>query len=274
MRKLTNALKDTGFDYQVIDSDNIKEVIFQIKRCLPRSPAAIIACGGDGTVNLIGRHLIRRTCPLGIYPLGRINNIFRSLYGDVDLSRAVDHILSNSNRQIDQGLAFGKFFLGSVGIGLLPQMIERLENRRSPRFGIGWSRLTALSAASVEARRLSIKVDSFAFDITPTILNVNLLTYSSGLPLTPASLDNDGKCEIVFDIGGGQAVLSKYIRQIHKRKYVYSDDIRMYRGSRVAIEPVDGLKVYIDGDITEASGGQLKIQIFPRRIRVLYRNGR
>ena len=272
IKKLTTALTGAGFEYHEIDSDNIKEVIFQIKRTLPRRPSALIACGGDGTVNLVGRQLIRRTCPLGIFPLGKTNNIFRSLYGDVNQDTAINHILAGTSRQIDQGLAFGRFFLGSVGVGLIPRMHEQLENKRLPRFGIGWSRLAAQSAASIEARELSIKVDSFAFDLMPTILNINLMTYTNGLALTPASLYDDGKCEIVFDIGRGQAVISKFIRQIHKKKYLYSDDIRMYRGTRIAIRPVEGMQLYIDGDITDIPSDELKIQIFPKRIRVLHRD--
>jgi diacylglycerol kinase family enzyme len=67
-------------------------------------------------------------------------------------------------------------------------------------------------------------------------------------------------------------VISKYIRQIYKKKYLYSDDIRMYRGTKIAIKPVEGLRVYIDGDITDIPTDELKIQIFSRRIRVLQRD--
>ncbi|MBN2226848.1 MAG: hypothetical protein JW763_05745 [candidate division Zixibacteria bacterium] len=269
IKKLILAISQTDTDYSVVDTDIPKEISFRIKRSLQRFPTGIIACGGDGTVNMVARHLIRRTSALGIYPLGKFNNIYRSLFGKPDLDKAIGHILSRQNKRIDQGLISGQVFLGSLGIGLMPEMHQMMENKRLPRFAIGWSRLAAQAAAAVPPREFSLKVDEFAFQISPLALNINLLPYSVGLPLTPASIADDGKCEIIFDVGRGQAVFSSYIRQIYKQKYLYSDDIRMYRGTKITLAPTAGQRLYIDGDIIDAPSNELNIEIFTKRIRVL-----
>ncbi|UCD17949.1 MAG: hypothetical protein JSV44_03320 [Candidatus Zixiibacteriota bacterium] len=268
--RLINAVTGAGASYHVIESDILKEVSFRIKRCLPKSPTGVIACGGDTTVNLVARHLIRRTCALGIYPLGRFNNIYRSLYGKPDYQQATHHILSGESRRIDQGLISGKFFLGSVGLGLIPEMYELIHKKRIPRFGIGWSRLAASAAAAVRSRKLSLKVDAFGFDVAPLTLNINLLPYTLGLSLVPACIDDDGKCEVTFDSGRGQAIFSGYIRQIFKGKYTYADDIRMYRGTKIAINPVTAGKIYLDGELLDPPDEEVKIEIFPKRIRVFH----
>ena len=171
-------------------------------------------------------------------------------------------------------MASGRFFLGSVGLGLIPELSELLIKKRSPTFGIGWSRLAAQAAASVKIRERSIKVDAFEFNLSPQVININLLPYSTGLPLTPASLNDDGKCEIIFDIGETQAIMSNYIRLIHKRKYIYSNDIRMFRGRRISITPVDGSHIYIDGEIIKSPTSELKIEIMDRKIRIYDKTGK
>ncbi len=268
---LISELARSRSNWHVIKSITGKEATYQIKKLLTRQPTGIIACGGDGTVNLVARNLIRRTCALGIFPLGRYNNIYNSLYGQPDLEIATDHILSGHTRKIDCAMAGKHFFLGSIGLGLIPNLAE-LIGQNPPRFGIGWSRKVSLAAASVKPLKTSVTIDEFKFDATPLFMNINLLSHSLSLPLTPTSIDNDGKAEIVFDVGQGKANLSRFIRQILKKKYIYADEIQMYRGQKITIAPAAQRKLYIDGDIIKLVDTDLTVETCPNKIRV-YFNG-
>lgn len=268
---LISELARSRSNWHVIKSIAEKEATYQIKRLLTRQPVGIIVCGGDSTVNLVARNLIRRTCALGIFPLGKYNNIYNSLYGPPDLEKAVDHILSGHSRKIDYGMAGKHFFLGSIGLGLIPNLSE-LIGQKPPRFGIGWSRKVSLAAASVKAQQTAITIDEFKFDLTPLFININLLSHSLGLSLTPTSIDDDGKAEIVFDIGQGKANFSRFIRKIFKKKYIYSDEIRMYRGQKIIITPVAKRKIYLDGEIIKLTDSTLKVETFPNKIRVYFNN--
>ncbi|MEW5924191.1 MAG: diacylglycerol kinase family protein, partial [Candidatus Zixiibacteriota bacterium] len=230
-----------------------------------------IVCGGDGTINMVARHIIRRTIPLGIIPMGRFNNIYRSLYGEPDFKRAVANILSGKDKKIDYGLASGEFFIGCVSLGFIPQLYQLIQSRKQPRFAISWSRLAAQAAAMVELKPLSIKVDAFAFDFTPQILSINLLSHIAGIPIIPSCIPGDGKCEVIFDIGEGRAIMSSFVRQLFKQKYLYSDDVRLYRGERITVSPVEGQKAYIDGEIVSLRAPELRIEIFSQKIRVFYK---
>lgn len=254
--------------YYLSEPDSAKSTVFLIKRILTKRPSGIIVCGGDSTVNLIARNIIRRTICLGIYPLGRFNNIYRSIYGDPDHKKAARHILSGQDRRIDYGVASGYFFLGSVALGLVPELVELLSKKNTPRFAIGWSRLAAQAAAATSIKPLSVKVDAFGFELSPQIVSINLLSHSVGLPLVPASVDDDGRCEVVFDVGQSKAIMSQYIRQIYRGKYIYSDEVRLFRGEKITVSPVLGRKLYIDGEIIRHRVPELRIRTFPRKIRV------
>jgi len=269
--RICKAIVDAGGRYFLTEPDSAKNVSYSLRRIVSKRPGGIIVCGGDGTVNLVARHIIRRTIALGIIPMGRFNNIYRSLYGEPNFEQAASHILSGKSKKIDSGTASGNFFLGSLGFGFTRQLFGLLQNRKTPRFAISWSRLAAQAAAMVEPAPLSIKVDAFAFDFTPQMFNVNLLTYSTGLPIVPSSVSDDGKCEVVFDIGEGRAIMSSYVRQMYKRKYLYSDDIRMYRGERVSVTGVQGKEIYIDGELVKLKDPELKIETNPQKIRIFYK---
>ncbi len=271
---LTNELNKAGKPFHAIDITSFEKALVQLRGIVQRRPEGIIACGGDSTVNLAAQTIIRRTTGLGIFPLGRFNNIYRSLFGEPDLDSSVQHILSDQSKRIDHGLASGRFFLGSVGLGLIPEIFDQMKKGKNPRFGLGWSRLAAQAAATVSPKQISIKIDAFRFDLMPRLLNINLLPYSVGLPIAPAAIDDDGKGEVIFDIGQNKAILSSFIRMIYKKKYIYSDEIRLFRGSKITISPIPRSKLYIDGEIVDHALDMLEIEFFEKKIRVLYRQGR
>jgi diacylglycerol kinase family enzyme len=146
--------------------------------------------------------------------------------------------------------------------------MDHINRKRLPRFAIGWSRLVSRAAAEVEAGQLHLTIDHLKLEITPLILNVDLLPYSLGLPLTPMSLNNDGCAEVVFDPEAGQVIIPGYIRKIFKNKYVYADEIVMYRGKKIIVEPVAGKRMYLDGEIWDLKDPALEIEIFQEKIRL------
>jgi len=271
--RLISRIAKARANWHVIETTVTREASYQIKKLLQRRPVGIIACGGDSTVNLVARNLIRRTCALGILPMGNFNNIYRSLFGEPNLSEARNEIFSGKHLKIDYGVAGAKFFLGSLGIGFAPALLDIIKQKRIPRFAFGWSRLASRAASEVESGKLNLTLDHLKMEITPRIFNVNLLPYSVGLPFTPMSLPDDGCAEVIFDPEAGQAIISGYIRKIFKKKYIYTDEIMMYRGKKIIVEPVAGKNMYLDGEIWELKEPTLEIEIFQGKIRLFKSSG-
>jgi len=65
-------LADIKVDYVSTKDDDLK-------RALRRACDVVIAAGGDGTIGYVFTHLVDRSIPLGVLPLGSANNIARSL---------------------------------------------------------------------------------------------------------------------------------------------------------------------------------------------------
>lgn len=179
---------------------------------------SLIACGGDGTVNQVARVAAKADLPLGILPMGKLNNIAKSLCGSADPDLAINKIMARNYRKIDTATVAGQMFIGSAGIGFTPEMTELLAGRKPPRFCLGWSGLASKAASAVEMKRVIIQIDAFRFEVHPTILNINLLPYSFGLPLTPLSVPDDKTAEVVFNFGVDTEPFSTFVRQICRKK--------------------------------------------------------
>lgn len=281
--KLSLAIRRKGRFYTVYQSDSVSDLVYRarlacgLRRTIRPAPeyiqrrgkvTALVACGGDGTFNLVAEVALAADLPMGALPMGRYNNIVRSLYDSVDAQTAIEKILKRDYRKIDTATVSGRLFIGSLGVGLIPEMAHLLQERKPPRFAFGWSQLGAKAASAVRVKKMTIAVDSFRFEVRPTIFNINLLPYSVGLPLSPASILDDHQAETIFNVGDNGKEMSSFVRLISKRKYFYGSDVRLYRGKTITVQPIKGQTLYLDGELIDPPSTILKVQVGEKQLKV------
>jgi diacylglycerol kinase family enzyme len=282
--RLISAIRARGDSYSLYEPETAVDLLKQsevaagLRKANARYPrpfdrggkvTALVACGGDGTFNLVARSAHKTGLSAAIFPLGRLNNMAASFYGTVDPDAAIKKILSSSMQLTDVATAGNLPFFGSIGLGFSGQLVEELEERGLPHFGLGWSQLAARAAARVEPHDLVLKVDSFRFEIQPLMLNINLVSHSAGLPLSPASIPDDGHFEVIFDTGIQSGNFSSFARLIHKRRYLYGDEMRLYRGRVALIQSVEGRKLCLDGESIDLPTDALEIKVDEKKLQVL-----
>jgi diacylglycerol kinase family enzyme len=106
----------------------------------------VVAAGGDGTVNSVVQHVVRRGT-LGVLPTGTLNHFARDL-GLRDPDTALEALQRGEARSIDVGMANGTFFVNNAGLGLYPEGVrerERSEDR--------WGKLAASLGAAARLVR-------------------------------------------------------------------------------------------------------------------------
>ena len=92
---------------------------------------AVVAAGGDGTVNAVASALAGRPTPLGVLPLGSLNHFAKDLQIPLDLAKAVDVIVAGRIYRIDVGQVNDRTFVNNSSIGVYPNIIERRERLRA-----------------------------------------------------------------------------------------------------------------------------------------------
>ena len=130
---------------------------------------AVIAFGGDGTINEIAQPLVGTDVALGILPGGSTNVMARALGIPMDPVEATAYIAqmlrSNTRRRINVGRANHRYFLFTAGMGLDGEVVKRVEaNPEGKRDHGEWLFLwNALKAAIGQYRGLdpmiSLRVD-------------------------------------------------------------------------------------------------------------------
>lgn len=113
---------------------------------LDRHAGAIIAGGGDGTVNTVASELAGSPTPLGILPLGTLNHFARDLRIPLDLDKAVETIVQRHVRKVDVGRVGDLIFVNNSSLGIYPSIVEIRERLRQ----LGYRKWTAFAKASFD----------------------------------------------------------------------------------------------------------------------------
>lgn len=85
---------------------------------------AVIAAGGDGTVNCIASALVDSDIPLGVLPSGTLNHFAKDLGIPLSIVEAAKVISEKKVVKVDVGEVNGRFFLNNSSIGFYPQMVK------------------------------------------------------------------------------------------------------------------------------------------------------
>ncbi len=283
VKQLVGAIRSTGGAYTVIETRNATDLIemAQVAARLKRDKrstmfqtatrgkvTALIACGGDGTFNLVARSAAEADMPIGVLPMGRYNSIARSVIDPIDITSAIKTILGKAYARIDTATALGQFIVGSLGVGFVPELMARLEGRSLPRFGPGWKKLGGEAGAAANMASQTIRVDSFRFELQPRMVQVNLLRYTLGLNFSPASISDDGKAEVVFDVDSGEKDFSEFTRQVFKGEQLYGNKLRQFRGSVISFQPVKGQTLFIDGELIPLPVNVVEVKVHEKKLKV------
>jgi diacylglycerol kinase family enzyme len=111
---------------------------------------AVVAGGGDGTISAVAASLAGSDIPLGVLPLGTLNNFAKDLKIPLALDEAVAVISEGQVRSVDVGEVNGEIFINNSSIGIYPYLVLDRDRRRERH---GLSKWTAMALASLRAFR-------------------------------------------------------------------------------------------------------------------------
>ncbi len=233
---------------------------------------AIVAVGGDGTVNDILPGMVHTGRPLGIIPTGSGNDLIKSLGIPEDLVKAVETVLAGRTKVIDVGRINGRYFANGAGIGF-----DAAVNRESYRIDRSrrglWLYVSALlrTLGKFEPVPVKASLNGGTIDQKIFLLTVgNGTTVGGGFRLTPHARMDDGLLDVTIVRPLGVPALLWHLPKVFlgtiERATRYA---RLDRTMKLTVESPEPLLLHVDGEILEGSGAQLEIEIVPQALTVI-----
>ncbi len=232
---------------------------------------AIIAIGGDGTVNEIAGALAGSSCALGIIPAGSGNGLARHLKIPLNAKTAIDRINNFKAESHDSGYVNDTFFIGTAGFGF-DAYIAELFDKYPKRGFLSYAKLIAREYKKYQPLTFEVSINGEIIELDALICAVaNSSQFGNGFTISPESKTQDKKMELVlikkFPFIETMGIGTKFFTQsINKSKYFQSYSFH----EKIKIKIAANTKVYyhVDGEPFQGAN-EFLIQIMPQNLFIL-----
>lgn len=228
----------------------------------------VVAVGGDGTVNEVGRGLLGTDKTLGIVPCGSGDGLARCLGISRRISKAVSLIESGKEIAMDVGYINGKPFFSVCGVGFDADVSRRFAE--SGRRGV----ITYLDEAyklwkTFKPIRFTITVDGRRWTQEAVLVTVgNSNQWGNEAKVAPHADISDGMLDLTVLDMFHSIELPHLATRLMAGNCDTCSRVHCYRGRSIIIERESKGVVHFDGDWF-VSGPVIEIGIVPSGLKVL-----
>lgn len=261
----------TRVDFDIINTTHRGHAT-EIAQAHRGSVDAIIAVGGDGTVNEVGTGLIGSDTALGVIPSGSGNGLARALDVPLRTASAIDIINECETRPIDVLRVGGHYSLNVAGIGF-DAYISHLFADKHTRGPLQYMNLIAKEFPTYQPQEYVLDIDGDIFKRTAFLISfANSSQWGNNIHIAPNACVDDGLMDVCMvsefpNMAIPSLVISLLSQSIDTNKY---DE--MIRTGRVELLNSESLMAHVDGEpitlppkaVIEVEHKALKVIVPPR----------
>jgi diacylglycerol kinase family enzyme len=232
--------------------------------------AAVVACGGDGTVADVVTALDGVDLPIGIVPAGSTNVVARDNNIPRDIDGAARLIFGpHATVRFDAGLYDGRRFLHMGGAGLDSRLFTTVNPALKRR--VGWLAYLPSGARNLlePPSSITLTTDQITVQVrSPLVLVANgAAIIHPWLPLYPGLRRDDGLLDVIAFTATRPVAVARTIGRFLIRSLHHSPYVVHLRAQRVALSADPPLPVELDGDVVGVTPGTFSVQ--PGAVRLI-----
>lgn len=215
---------------------------------------AVVAVGGDGTVNEVVNGLAGSRVPLGVIPMGTANDFARSVGIPTDLDHAMDVILRQPAREMDVGQVNGRVFLnvstGGVGAETTAETSPAAKERLGP---LAYALTGIRKMSALRPRRGYFHGPGFEYRGEWLIFAVgNGRITGGGTAITPHASVRDGLLDLCVVEAVPRAEFARLTLLVRKGEHLGHPAVRYAQLPEVTVESARTMAVNVDGEPVNA----------------------
>ncbi len=272
------ALLAAGVKHDLVLTERPGHAVELARRAHDEGYDAVVAVGGDGTVNEVVNGLARAAQvdkpgivgTLGIIPIGTGNDFAEMSGIPLNLLEASRRLAQGRTRLIDIGRVNDRFFSNECGIGFEAQVaIEAQRLKRLRRFLVY---LVAVFRALFRYRQPTMTVKWDTGEVTQRILMVsagNGRRAGGGFYLTPEAKFDDGLLDYMYADALSRPEILRLLPKAMNGTHIYEPVAHLGRTTRLTITSTVPVPVHCDGEILTAEAQQVNIEVLPARLQLI-----
>ena len=265
---IKERLDKEQFDYHIAETQYAGHATILAQEAVKEGVDTVIAVGGDGTVNEVGRALINSNTALGILPCGSGNGLARHLDLPMNLKKCVDITNSYYVKKLDYGIINEHPFFCTCGMGF-DAFISMKFAEAGKRGPITYMQKILEEGLSYKPETYEIEDEDGTHRYKAFLVSAaNASQYGNNAYIAPQASMSDGLLDIIimepFDIiDAPQVAIELFNKTLDKNL-----KIKTFRTKHIHIHRKKEGVIHFDGDpIT--SGVDVDISIVPKGINII-----
>ena len=282
---IESLLETLQVNYDLVQTEYPGHAIALAEEACANGYRAVVAVGGDGTVNEVINGLMRAaqagrlTSELAVLPVGRGNDFSFGMNIPQEMEEACGLLAKGQSRKIDIGFVRGgdypegRFFGNGVGIGF--DTIVGFEAAKLPPFIHG---IPAYLIAAVKTIFLYFQAPLLQLDIDGDVIEQPCLLVSlmngqrmgGSFMFAPDSMPDDGKLNLCIAHQVSRWDVLGLFPKVMNGTQSEHPAIQMPEGQTIKVKALTGcLPVHADGETICKAGEELEVTIFPQQLEMV-----
>ena len=265
---IEERLDKDKFDYRIAETQHAGHATDLAREAVEEGVDLVVAVGGDGTVNEVGRSLINTKSALGILPCGSGNGLARHLNLPMNLKKCIDIINCYDVKALDYGIINNHPFFCTCGMGF-DAFISMKFAEAGKRGPITYMQKVLEEGLSYEPETYVIEDEDGTHRYKAFLVSAaNASQYGNNAYIAPQASMSDGLLDIIimepFDlIEAPQVAIELFNKTLDKNL-----KIKTFRAKHIHIRRKKEGVIHYDGDpIT--SDADVDISVVPKGINIV-----
>lgn len=278
---ISGGKKKTAFNKKVLEELDLKKFkpTFQQttrpghayelgKMAITENYDAVVAVGGDGTINELGAALVGSDIPLGIIPEGSGNGLALYLGIPMNEASAIKRLNRFETVQVDCGMLNDKPFFNIAGLGFDASVSDRFAND-SIRGPIGYLRSVVNVIKNYKPCQYDLSIDGIEYEREAFMISVaNSPQYGNNAYIAPNASVNDGVLDVCIVHKFPLYILPMMLFHLFNRSADQSEYVEIIPGKDIIIKRKDNGPIHIDGEPI-ALNGDLNIKVQENALNII-----
>lgn len=275
LSQVKRTLSEAGLVYDLHVTTQRKEAT-EVAQAAAHHYSAVIAAGGDGTVNEVVNGLIaaaspdQPTVPFGVLPIGTGND-FNDMSGlPRQLAQCVAVISGGKTRQVDAGQVNEHYFDNNCAVAMEPMVT--IENNKITRLSGNLRYIVALVRAllKLKAWHMQIEWDGGSYDGPTYLLSVCNSPRTGGLfYMSPPARMDDGLFDFIFLPEVPKTTVLALLPRLFSGSHIHHPKVLHGRTRRIHLSSSPGTPIHADGEVITDAAATVTYTILPGKITLL-----
>jgi YegS/Rv2252/BmrU family lipid kinase len=258
-RLVAEIMRGRGFDVTIHETENARDgESYARRRCeSDDKPLAVVACGGDGTIQQVAnavaplRANLGSGCPaVGLAPAGRCND-FARIFGISREPEDIAHTLMTGRRMpVDLGRVNGRYFCTVVTVGVDAEISSYVDQMKMPIRGTLAYIYGALRVLSrYRGRHLRVAGDFEPVDQRVFLASsANTSSYGGAIKIAPHAVPTDGMLDLCLIENISRWRSLTLLARVLAGKHVALPEVHFGKMKTLTMDSDEPIEMWADGE--------------------------